>query len=190
MRIATLYEQEEKEKRNLPAELAELYGGDLSFPEGRRPYVIGNFVQTMDGVVSFSMPGRSGGQEIGGGSAEDRFVMGLLRSRADAILIGSGTLHGDPGHVRTPEFIYSEVKDLYASFRKAMGKSRLPLNVILTASGRIDLQEPTFHTEGWKAVIITTDKGAARLKQDHGPAHFGVAVRSTGEKDMTSPNAV
>jgi riboflavin biosynthesis pyrimidine reductase len=190
MRIATLYEREEKKKRNLPAELAELYGGDLSFPKVRRPYVIGNFVQTIDGVVSFKMPGRSGGGEISGGSAEDRFVMGLLRSSADAVLIGSGTLHGDPGHVRTPEFIYAEAKHLYASFRNAIGKPRLPLNVILTASGRLDLQEPTFHTDGLKVVIITTDKGAARLKQTHDPTLFGIAVRSTGEKEATSPNAV
>lgn len=37
----------------LPGELAILYGGDLRFPErADRTYVIGNFVSTLDGVVS------------------------------------------------------------------------------------------------------------------------------------------
>jgi hypothetical protein len=61
MSITTLYERKESRKR-LPHELAELYDGDLSFPESRddRPYVIGNFVQTIDGLVSYAIPGRSG----------------------------------------------------------------------------------------------------------------------------------
>src|SRR4029079_18295033 len=106
MSITTLYEREDPRKR-LPQELAEVYNGDLSFQDGwdDRPYVIGNFVQTIDGIVSYRIPGRSGGNEISGSSTDDRFVMGLLRSIAGAVLVGSGTLHGDPGHVRIPEFI-------------------------------------------------------------------------------------
>jgi riboflavin biosynthesis pyrimidine reductase len=191
MHITTLYEQPGKERgRNLTPELTELYGGDLAFPKRERPYVIGNFVQTIDGVVSFQVPLHSGGKEVSGGSAEDRFVMGLLRSAADAVLVGSGTLHGDPGHVRIPRFIYPEAEHLYSSFRKMAGKPLLPLNIILTASGRIDLKEPTFHTNGLQAVIITTDAGAARLAQDHGQTLPGVIVRSTGGKEGTSPRAV
>jgi hypothetical protein len=77
MQIVTLYEREEAKEQFLTPELQRLYGGDLSFPEphGSRPYVIGNFVETIDGVVSFRIPGRSGGGEISGGSDEDRFVM-------------------------------------------------------------------------------------------------------------------
>jgi hypothetical protein len=60
---------------------------------GNRPYVIGNFVETIDGVVSFGIPGRSGGRETRGGSDEDRFVMGLLRSVSDAVLVGSRTFN-------------------------------------------------------------------------------------------------
>jgi hypothetical protein len=38
----------------LPEELTILYGGDLRFPAvDFKPYVIGNFVSTIDGVVSF-----------------------------------------------------------------------------------------------------------------------------------------
>jgi riboflavin biosynthesis pyrimidine reductase len=190
LRITTLHERTvAEERRHLPPELARLYDGDLSFPETHRPYVIGNFVQTMDGIVSYQIPLRSGGAEISGGSAEDRFVMGLLRSVADAVLFGSGTLHGDPGHVRTSEFVYPPASHLYASLRAQMGKPPLPLNVLLTASGRIDLSEPTFHTAGLKVVVITTDAGAARLARDHGGALSVVVVRSTGGEEAPSPRA-
>jgi hypothetical protein len=52
----------------LSPELHRLYGGDLHFPEAseNRPYVIGNFVATLDGVVSYQIPGKSGGGEISG----------------------------------------------------------------------------------------------------------------------------
>ena len=55
--------------------------------------------------------------------------MGLLRSVADAVLVGSGTLHGDPGHVRIPAFIYPEAKELYAELRRKLGKPSLIMTV-------------------------------------------------------------
>jgi riboflavin biosynthesis pyrimidine reductase len=191
MQIVTLYEREEPKEQSLTSELCRLYGGDLYFPEphSNRPYVIANFVETIDGVVSFRIPGRSGGAEISGGSAEDRFVMGLLRSVSDAVLIGSGTLHGDPGHVRIPTFIYPEAKDLYAELRRKLGKPPLPLNVVLTASGKIDLDEPTFHTDGLPTAIVTTKEGASRIASDHGEIPH-ITVRSTGEAVSTTPAAV
>ncbi len=60
----------------MTAELERLYGGNLLFPEMQdRPYVIGNFVESLDGIVSFLIPGKSGGSPISGSSAEDHFVM-------------------------------------------------------------------------------------------------------------------
>jgi hypothetical protein len=95
-----------------------LYGGDLAFPpRPDRTHVVANFVQTIDGVVSYTIPGRAGGGEISGFDAADRFVMGLLRSCADAVMVASGTLHADSGHVRTPSFIYPEAGELYAELR-------------------------------------------------------------------------
>ena len=191
MQIITLYEREEPKEQFLTAELQRLYGSDLSFPKPHtnRPYVIGNFVETIDGVVSFGIPGRSGGGEISGGSDEDRFVMGLLRSVSDAVLVGSRTLHEDPGHVRIPAFIYPEAKDLYAELRRKLGKPPLPLNVILTASGKVDLDEPTFHTEGLPTAIMTTNEGASRIASDHGDISH-ITVRTTGEAASTTPAAV
>lgn len=190
MQIVTLSEQESQGEGLLTLDLQRLYGGNLFFPEMHdRPYVIGNFVETLDGVVSFLIPGKSGGSPISGGSADDHFVMGLLRSVADAVLAGSGTLRGDPGHVRIPELIYPDGKDLYAALRKKLGKPPLPLNVILTASGRVDLNEPTFHTDGLQAVIVTTEEGMARIESGRSDRSH-VAVRSTGERGSTSPEKV
>lgn len=48
----------------LPEGLRTKYGGDLSFPavlDEDRPYVIANFVSTIDGVVTFNIPGQSEG---------------------------------------------------------------------------------------------------------------------------------
>jgi riboflavin biosynthesis pyrimidine reductase len=191
MQIITLYEREEPKEQFLPPELRRLYGGDLSFPKthSNRPYVIGNFVETLDGVVSFRIPGRSGGREIRGGNDEDRFVMGLLRSVSDAVLVGSRTFHESPGHVWIPAFIYPEVKELYALLRRKLGKPPLPITVILTASGKVDLDEPTFHTESLPTAIITTNEGASRIASDHGDISH-ITVRTTGEAGRTTPAAV
>ena len=78
----------------LPEGLRSRYDGNLSFPPApeERPYCIANFVSTLDGVVSFNIPGQSEGAQISKSNEEDRFIMGLLRASADAVLVGSGDL--------------------------------------------------------------------------------------------------
>ena len=189
----TLYERSTGAGRAVLTEpLRLLYGGDLSFPHPLdRPYVVANFVQTLDGVVSFGIRGRSGGGEVSGFDATDRFLMGLLRSCADAVLVGSGTLHADSGHVRTPGFIYPEARDLYAAFRaQASRRSAEPLNVIVTGTGRLDLAEPTFRTPGLETVVATTAQGERRLRSDHGQALRTTQVRIVAETGPVPPAAV
>ena len=93
--ICTLYNREAGlPEYVLPEDLRTLYGGDLCFPPApaSRPYVVANFVSTLDGVVSFNIPGQSGGVQISGSNDADRFIMGLLRASADAVLVGAGTV--------------------------------------------------------------------------------------------------
>jgi len=72
----------------LPEELTILYDGDLRFPAvDFKPYVIGNFVSTIDGVVSFEISGASGGGDISAFNEADRFIMGLLRASVDAVIV-------------------------------------------------------------------------------------------------------
>ena len=93
--IRTLIDQQDASPGpSLPDDLRALYGGDLRFQasSGRRPYVVGNFVSTLDGVISFEVPGHSGGGTISGSDEADRFVMGLLRASVDAVVVAAGTV--------------------------------------------------------------------------------------------------
>src|SRR4030066_2471911 len=94
--LESFYEMDRGEVFPLPPELAALYGS-LRFPahEGR-PYVIGKFLTTLDGVASLSAPGMAGGGPISGSNPHDRMVMGLLRSVADAGIVGAGALRSAP----------------------------------------------------------------------------------------------
>ena len=169
-RIVTLYEREATPATALTDELAAVYGGGLLLPEGHpsgRPYIVSNFVETLDGVVSYEIPGQSGGGPISGESEGDHATMGILRAISDAVIFGSGSLSGDSGHVRTPAFVYPPLVEAYTALRRQLGKvAPQPLSVVISASGNVDLAEPTFHTPDVRALIVTTEEGAARLAHE------------------------
>jgi riboflavin biosynthesis pyrimidine reductase len=187
--LLTLYDRAAAREAALPEALRRAYDGDLAFPADR-PYVLANFVETLDGIVSFAVAGQAGGGVISGFAEADRFVMGLLRSCADAVIIGSGTLHGDPGHVRTPAFIYPGGRELYAELRARRGAPAEPLNVVVTATGRVDLAEPTFRTAGLATLVVTTEEGHRRLRADHGSGLSVTRVRVVAEAGPVPPEAI
>src|SRR5579872_2110438 len=103
----------------LPEALRTNYGGDLSFPAvpAGCTYVVANFVSTIDGVVSFNIPGLQEGSQISAQNEGDRFIMGLLRASADAIVIGSGTVEAtDTQALWFPEAVYPPARDLYREY--------------------------------------------------------------------------
>jgi hypothetical protein len=83
--LTVLYEQPGPPRHPLPAPLARAYGGDVGFPQA---CVYGNFVASLDGVVALGPEYPSSGSAISGREPSDRFVMGLLRAFADAVLTG------------------------------------------------------------------------------------------------------
>ncbi len=172
----------------LPPELSALYG-PLRFPrrEGR-PYVIGNFVTTMDGVASLSAPGLAGGGPISGSNPHDRMVMGLLRSVADAVIVGAGTLRSVPNHLWTAEHIFPPLADAYRRLRTGLGKKDSPLNVIVTARAEIDLDLPVFRSGAVKVLIVANPEGARRLRERGLPDT--VALGETGEGGAISARNV
>src|ERR1700749_3234995 len=91
--LRRFYEREGLPGFGLPAELAEAYGGDLGF-EG--PRVVANFVASVDGVLALPAEAEAGGL-ISQGSEADRFVMGLLRACAGAVLVGAETFRKGEG---------------------------------------------------------------------------------------------
>ena len=172
----------------LPPELAALYG-PLRFPlQKGRPYVVGNFVTTMDGVASLSAPGMAGGGPISGSNPHDRMVMGLLRSVADAVIVGAGTLRSVPNHLWTAEYIYPPLSDSYRQLRISIGKKASPLNVIVTARGEIDLDLPVFRSGAVQVLVVTTPEGARRIREHNLPS--SVVIEEEGEGDAIGAGAI
>jgi riboflavin biosynthesis pyrimidine reductase len=168
MQVQTLYDRT-RSGGTLPAELQALYDGDLAFSEKSRPFVIGNFVQTLDGIVSLKIPGLSGGGEISGHNEEDTFIMGLLRSYADAVLIGEETFRVGQGHLWTADFIYPKLKDEFHNLRRRLEKRCAhPATVIVSGKGTVDLKGALFEQDGLKAIVLTTRKGKKVIEQKHG----------------------
>jgi riboflavin biosynthesis pyrimidine reductase len=166
--IRTLFEREPAGAETvLPEDLRAVYGGDLRFllDGGGRPYIVGNFVSTLDGVVSYETPGKAGGGDISGFDEGDRFIMGLLRASADAVLIGAGTLDEVVrGHVWAAEFVNRAASESYAHYREQiLHKPKFPLNVVVSGSGRVDLERAIFRRSDVRTVIITTPDGLERL---------------------------
>ena len=168
----------------LPPALAALYGPlRLPAPAGR-PYVLGNFVTTLDGVVALDDPATGGGA-ISGYNRNDRALMGLLRAVADAVVVAAGTLRADARHLWTPAGIYPDLADAYAALRAALGKPPQPLNVFVTAGGDLDLTLPVFASGRVPALIVTSADGAARLAARQPPEWVRVVAAAPGHEPVT-----
>jgi riboflavin biosynthesis pyrimidine reductase len=158
-----LYDRSVGRQIPLPRSFRTTYG-PLRLPLGPGPpYVIANFASTLDGVVSLGTPGRSSGGEITGFDPHDRIVMGILRSVADAVVVGAGTLRAVPRHTWTAEHIVPRHADEVRTFRRRWGRPPVPLNVVVTASGRLDLRLPLFVRGEVPVLVVTTTSGARRL---------------------------
>ncbi len=164
--IRTLVDSDERGMGpSLPAELRDFYGGDLRFPAAPpdRPYVISNFVSTLDGVVTYRIEGKAGGSTISGSDPTDRIIMALLRASVDAVVVGSNTVHDvGPRAMWIPSGTWPEGKDLLNRYRvDVLKKPELPLVVIVSGSGRLDLNRAVYRTP--RTIIVTTQAGREQL---------------------------
>lgn len=147
----------------LPAAIERAYGR-LAFPlTDARPYVVANFVETLDGVVSLGIPGKAGGGPISGSNQHDRLIMGLLRSVADAVVVGAGTLRSVPQHVWTAEYVFPALSDEYTQLRSQLGKPAHPLNVIVSGSGALNEDFAILEQTHVPVHVLTTTKGARKM---------------------------
>jgi len=150
-----LFEADNLPDYPLPVDLKHLYGR-LGFPVR---VVYANFVSSVDGVVTLgSKP--SAGSVISGKDSADRFLMGLLRACADAVVLGAGTLRATPGHLWTPAHVYPALATEFTALRSALGRSAEPALVVLTASGELDFSHPAL-VRG--AIVMTTSPGAKKI---------------------------
>ena len=111
---------------------------DLELPPSRhaaRPYVILNMVSSVDRRIATE--GKAGGI----GSKTDRRTMRTLRSKADAVMIGAGTLRAER---------------LSLGLDASDGVSQ-PLAIIVSASGDVPLEEHLIVQEGQQVLILLSD---------------------------------
>ena len=91
-----------------------------------RPFVTMNMAMTADGKITSVRR-----EEPRFTSRRDKRLMDRYRAEADAVLVGAGTLRADdpPLQIRDPEM---------QAYRASLGKPPGLLNVLVTASARID----------------------------------------------------
>lgn len=168
--LESLFDQADGSALPLPTELLTLYG-PLQFPlHPGKPYLVGNFVSTLDGVVSLTIPNQAGGGPISGFDPHDHLAMGLLRAVADAVIVGAETLRAvSPEHRWTADYIYPVLASAYQRLRTSLLKEEQPLNVIVTAHGEIDLKRPLFQSGDVPVCLVTTPRGEQRLREQSIP---------------------
>lgn len=158
LRLEVLYEEQPEADGALPAGLRSRYGGGLALEP---PRLYANFVSSLDGVVAIEPLPEASGKLISGHSPADRFVMGLLRAAADAVLVAAGTVRASPRGLWTPDTAYPAAAGDYAELRRRRGLGGAPRLVVVTASGRLDPAHPAFERG---ALVLTTEGGASALR--------------------------
>jgi len=193
--VRTLIDSDEESVESaLPQKLRELYDGDLHFRSSlaARPFVFANFVSTLDGVVSYEIKGKSGGSAISASDPADRFIMGLLRASADAIVVGAGTLREvSANSLWTPEYVYPDAKQSYADYRVTAHKSEYPLLVIVSGSGQLELERAVFQTSAMRTVVITNSAGKDELTRRGAATLSSVEVHALdSSRGSIAPQAI
>jgi riboflavin biosynthesis pyrimidine reductase len=128
-------------------QLARLY----AYPEADRPWVRANMVASVDGAAS--VDGRSGGLS----GRADREIFGLLRSLADVILVGAGTVRAERYRPAQPASIWPELRP---------GRSATP--PIAVISGRLDLDPGlellTAAPPDARTIVITCERAPGKQR--------------------------
>jgi riboflavin biosynthesis pyrimidine reductase len=88
-----------------------------------------------------------------------------LRASADGIIVGARTIHDlSPESLWIPEYTYPDAKLLYTEYRlNVLHQSDYPLLVIVSGSGRLELERAVFRTPRVRTVVITTSAGKDEL---------------------------
>ncbi len=173
----------------MPRALRRRYGGGLEVGlRDDRPTVIVNFVTTLDGIVALGPEDQSGGGPISGFFEPDRFVMALLRSLADALLMGAGTIAGSSSHQWTAGHLAPAHAAELARWRRSLGLAPHPTVVIVTGSGKVRLGRRALDDPSIPVVFATTRGGARQLRMSDLPAHARIEVVGSGSR--ISPEAL
>lgn len=175
--LQVLFEDDGLAGEHLPGRLESLYGGRLGLEV---PGIYANFVSTLDGVAA--LPDVKDSPAVISGNHEgDRLVMGLLRSFADAIVIGASTMRDAEGHQWTAEYILPELKDDFARLRSQLGKSPEPTLVVVSGRGNVPADHPVL---GTAPIFLSTSDGAPQLRKR---LPSGSRIEPLGSGDRIAP---
>ena len=170
-----LFEADDLPAGDLPAQLTKIYDGGLRIPDGA---VYANFVSSIDGVVALEGGTAASGGIISGRNEMDRFVMGLLRAFADAVLVGAGTVRAEGGKALwTPEYIFPAAAEAFAALRRSLKRQKAPRLVVVTARGELNPSERALQVGG---LVLTTTAAAPDLRKALPKA---TEVRAVSEKE-------
>lgn len=164
--------------------------GRLGFPSVPvvRPWIYANFVQSIDGVVSFLGMDASG-QDISQ-SEEDRWLMDLLRAHADAVLLGIGTLQLETSLCRPRERgpVFRIADESMHPLRTKLHRGP-EKNIFVTGVSIFNLEDyAVFDGERVDPYIITTRIGEERLRPQL-EARPWVKVIVAGEREVVDLGA-
>ncbi len=129
-----------------------VYSGLDWLPRGDRPFVGLNMVSSVDGRATLH------GSAAGIGSDVDHLLLTALRSNADALLIGAGTLRA--------ERVGKGVPEAWVPRRLERGLAPQPVLAVLTASGDLPLERAFFAEPERVAIFVaaqTPPRAQARL---------------------------
>lgn len=165
--------------------------GNFGFPAPPpgRPWIYTNFVQSLDGITTLLGVHASGG-EISQ-SADDRWLMDLLRAHADGLLMGMNTLLEEQ-RARGPQsrgIVFRVAEPALRALRDRLGKSR-ERNIFVTRALNLDLSRyKVFDGDAVDAAILTSPAGAERLRAQGSHPH--VAIIAAGEDEtLDLPRAI
>jgi riboflavin biosynthesis pyrimidine reductase len=156
--LELLYEKEGLPAFELPGDLLATYGGRFGV---REPSLVVNFVATLDGVVAIPALQNSP-RAISEANMADRFVMGLLRASASAVLIGAGTLRDSRTSLWRADQVYPPAAASFAELRRRLRRPERPEVAVLTATGDVDPRHPLLDAG---ALVLTTELGATSLQR-------------------------
>jgi riboflavin biosynthesis pyrimidine reductase len=175
-------------QQGLPDAFRDVYQGDWLLPDSSRGvYCYSNFVMSHDGRVSFNTPGHEGGGDISDFNPHDQWLMGLLRARADAVIVGANTLRTESEHLWTSSFIFPSDAAAFETLRTLEGREPAPLQVFVTRTGDIDPGASVFQHPQLQTVIVTTELGENQVRS-LGLHQVDVVV--AGESDVDLPQAI
>jgi len=106
------------------------------------PRVRMNFVMSLDGAVTIE--GRSGGL----GDASDRLAMQVLRTLADVVVVGAGT-------VRVEGYGGLRVDEADAAWRRSHGLAEQPRVAVVSSRLRLDPGHPFFAEATSRPIVVT-----------------------------------